>query len=178
MIEHLWLAAILFFGGLLGIKALLLAVGAIRNWWHRRQIADGNRSPLVIDRLGWSPPFPVEEEEGGAREVDLVQAMGSGQPGALTSYGVYALDAGEARVAATLEILRALEGESATDFEAPQASIPAEEVSPGRLNRTGLRSRIAAALQARVWSSMEVGFLDLEEMPGRHGRIWDPRKAS
>jgi hypothetical protein len=178
MIERVWLAAILLFGGLFGVKTLLLAVGAIRNRWHRRQIADGHRSPLVIDRLGWNPPFPVEEEEAAAREVDLIQAMGSGQAGALTSYGVYTLDAGEARVAATLEILRALEGDPVTDFEAPQASIPAEEVSPGRLKRTGLRSRIAAALQERVWSSMEAGLLDLEEVPRRHGRIWDPRKAS
>ena len=195
MIEHVWLVAILFLGGLLGTTLLPLAVGIIRNRWHRRQIADRHRPPLVIDTLGWSPPPLVEEKEGGEREVDLVQAMGAVQARALTTPGVSTMIEGEARVAATLDILRALEGEPprvvatldipqalegepARDFTALHASIPAEGESPRRFKPTGLRSRIAAALQARVWSSMEVGFLDLEEVPGRRGRIWDPRKAS
>lgn len=195
MIERGWLVAILFLGGLIGTTPLLRAVGAIRDWWHRRQIADENRSPLVIETLGWSPPPLGEEKEGGEREVDLVQAMGAVQSRALTTPGAYTMIEGEARVAATLDILRALEGapagvaatldlpqalqaEIARDFTALHASIPDEGEGPRRFKPTGLRSRIAAALQARVWSSMEVGFLDLEEVPGRRGRIWDPRKAS
>jgi hypothetical protein len=179
MIERVWLAAILFFGGLLGIKALLLAVGAIRDRWHRGWIAEGRRSPLVIDALGWSPPPLVEEEGRGPEEVDIVDLMdASDAEGLETPEPFIFSDDGEARVAATLDILEALNGRPAKDFTALHASSLLEEKTAKRFRPTGLRSRIAAALQARVWSSMEVGYLDLDEMPGQHGRIWDRRKAS
>jgi hypothetical protein len=178
MIDRVWLTAILFFAALLGAKALALAVDSIRNWRRRRQLAQGHRSGLVIDALGWSPPPVSESEDRGAEDADMLHGMNTGHSGILTISQAKELDDGEARVAAVLDILEAMDGDPAKDFTALHASIPDEGERPGRFNPNGLRSRIAAALQRRVWSSMEVGFLDLDEVPGRQGRLWDRRKAS
>jgi hypothetical protein len=178
MIDRVWLTAILFFTVLLGIKALALVVEAIRNRLHRRQVVQGHRSGLVIDALGWSPPPLSESEDRGADDVDGLHGMNTGHAGSLAISRSNIPDDGEARVAAVLEILHAMDGDPAKDFTALHASIPDEGKSPGRFKPGGLRARIAAALQRRVWSSMEVGFLDLDEVPGRQGRLWDRRKAS
>ena len=178
MIHRVWLMAILFFAALLCAKALALVVEAVRNRRHRRQLAQGHRSGLVIDALGWSPPPMSESEDRGAEDVGVLQGMGTGRGGILTLSQAKQLDDGEARVAAVLEVLHAMDDEPAKEFTALHASIPDEQERPGRFRPGGLRSRIAAALQRRVWSSMEVGFLDLDEVPGRKGRLWDRRKAS